>query len=113
MPTIANNDQTKMILKGLGMMKPEVDLSFVTSEYALKYIEELEESIDHKATAPLEQSITTLKPKFKHQDLTNIITCLLNFNPYFRMTAWESLKHPVFDSVRDPKQEIFLSRLNE
>ena len=48
------------------MMNTDVDLSFVTSEYALKYIEELEESIDHKPTAPLEQSISTLKPKFKH-----------------------------------------------
>jgi hypothetical protein len=43
MPTIANNDQTKMILKGLGMMNNETDLSFVTSEYALRYVEELEE----------------------------------------------------------------------
>jgi hypothetical protein len=54
MPTIANNDQTKMILKGLGIMDTTIDLSFVTSEYALKYVEELEESINHKAVPPLE-----------------------------------------------------------
>jgi hypothetical protein len=42
-PMIGNNDQTKMILKGLGMMNADIDLSFVTSEYALKYIDELED----------------------------------------------------------------------
>jgi serine/threonine protein kinase len=102
-----------MILKGLGQMSTAVDLSFVTSEYALKYVEELEESINHKAVAPLEQSINILKPKMKEQDLVNIITSLLSFNPYFRMTAWEALKHPVFDSVRNPMQETFLSRMND
>ena len=52
-PTIANNDQLKMILKVIGKQEETTDLSFVTSEYALKYIRELQGSIDHTATPQL------------------------------------------------------------
>ena len=46
-PTIANNDQVKMILKCLGKQEDDSDLSFVTSDYALKYVKELQGTIDH------------------------------------------------------------------
>ena len=111
-PTIASNDQLKMILKGLGKMKSGSDLSFVTSEYALKYISELEATIDHSEDPALKKSIQLLRNKVKFEDLADIIHNLLNFNPYFRKTAWECLRDPVFDSIRDTNKESILRKMN-
>ena len=36
-----------MILKCLGKQEDDSDLSFVTSDYALKYLKELQGTIDH------------------------------------------------------------------
>jgi hypothetical protein len=38
---------------------------------------------------------------------------LLNFNPYFRMTAYECLKQKIFDCVREPLKEKIISRLRD
>jgi serine/threonine protein kinase len=38
--------------------------------------------------------------------LVEIVDHLLSFNPYFRPTARELLKHPIFDSVRIKENEI-------
>lgn len=39
-PTIANNDQLKMIIKGLGKLSDQ-DTCFISSEHPLKYVREL------------------------------------------------------------------------
>ena len=37
--------------------------------------------------------------------LTNIMTNMLEFNPYFRTTPLNLLKSSLFDSIRDPQRE--------
>ena len=36
---------------------------------------------------------------------------MLSFNPYFRMTAFECLKHKIFDPVRNPKKEQMIEEI--
>lgn len=60
MPTIANNDQIKMILKGLGKLSL-LDTSFISSEHPLNYVRELESSIGDKQPF-LDQKLGSLKP---------------------------------------------------
>ena len=48
-----------------------------------------------------------LEPGFgvKNKELRHLLECMLQFNPYFRPSAKELLKHPFFDSVRDSNME--------
>ena len=41
-------------------------------------------------------------------EILNIFQNLISFNPYFRMTAYECIKNPVFDSVRNFEKESIL-----
>ena len=45
------------------------------------------------------KSLAKLFPKTR-KDLVDIMESLLEFNPYFRPTAKELLKHPIFDEIR-------------
>ena len=36
---------------------------------------------------------------------------MLSFNPYFRMTAYECLKHKLFDAVRQPQREKIIEEI--
>ena len=47
------------------------------------------------------------KQEFDKNDgkFCDVLQKLLEFNPYFRGTAGSLLKHPVFDSVRQPELE--------
>lgn len=38
--------------------------------------------------------------------MIDLLKGLLEFNPYFRLTAKEALKSPVFDSIRVPYYEL-------
>jgi hypothetical protein len=58
-PTIANNDQMKMIIKGLGKQS-DLDTCFISSEHPLRYVRELEASISDRP-AFLEQKLADLK----------------------------------------------------
>ena len=104
-PTIANNDQLKMIIKGLGKLNDQ-DRCFISSEHPLKYVKELETSVGDRAPF-LETKLSCLKPE--HPELLDIIRNLLSFNPYFRMTALECLSLPVFDQVRNIHKEAALN----
>lgn len=57
--------------------------------------------------------MSSLKGFLKNNSYADLVSSLLNFNPYFRMTAWECLRHPAFDSIRDPKREGLLQRMND
>jgi serine/threonine protein kinase len=39
------------------------------------------------------------------KEVVEILTNLLQFNPYFRLNAKDCLKHPIFDSIRNPLME--------
>ena len=53
------------------------------------------------------KSGNTLKDTFEDisPDLFKLVKGLLEFNPYFRLSAEEALKSPVFDKIRVPKYE--------
>jgi serine/threonine protein kinase len=38
-------------------------------------------------------------------EVVEILNNLLQFNPYFRLNASDCLKHPIFDSIRNPLME--------
>jgi serine/threonine protein kinase len=39
------------------------------------------------------------------KEIIEILTSLLQFNPYFRLNAIDCLKHPIFDGIRNPLME--------
>lgn len=49
----------------------------------------------------------SLDEKLKHLNpqIKDLIIGMLKFNPYFRMTADDCLKHPIFDEIRIPNLE--------
>jgi len=49
-----------------------------------------------------------LKKKFQYssKDIRALLTEMLEFNPFFRSSAAECLKNPVFDSIRVPALEL-------
>uniref|UniRef100_A0A7S3IS19 Uncharacterized protein n=1 Tax=Strombidium inclinatum TaxID=197538 RepID=A0A7S3IS19_9SPIT len=48
----------------------------------------------------------------KNHDIAELMLNFLSFNPFFRMTSFESLSQcRLFDSVRDKKKEQFLQRM--
>ena len=102
-----------MILKCLGKQEDDSDLSFVTSDYAMNYVKELQGTIDQDVSPHFTSCLLALQNNMKNSSYVDLVSSLLNFNPYFRMTAWDCLKHPVFDSVRDKSKESLLKRMNE
>jgi hypothetical protein len=38
---------------------------------------------------------------------------MLSFNPYFRMTAYECLKHEIFNQVRNPSKEKIIEEMRK
>ena len=49
----------------------------------------------------------------RYKELVDILQNMMSFNPFFRMTALESLQCKVFDPVRDPKREKIIKELNK
>ena len=47
-----------------------------------------------------------LNNEFIDPDLRQILSSLLQLNPYFRMAAIECIHNPYFDPIRKPKNEI-------
>ncbi len=43
-------------------------------------------------------------------EAVDFLNKILVFNPYFRMSLAEALKHPLFDNVRRPEHEIYNSK---
>ena len=81
----------KLILKYLGKQS-EQDLSFMTDDPAIVYIQEMGKSL--KPSRPDSNS-----------DLEKLKDDMLKFNPFFRVSASELLKSKVFDEFRIKKNE--------
>lgn len=80
----------------LGTPKP-IDRAFLTEEGALKYLDFICQD-NRKCT--LSQLFPTASRLAQ-----SLLKGLLEFNPYFRLSAKEALQHPLFDKVRQPKFE--------
>lgn len=115
---ISKKDQVKVILKDLGI-QTDHDLSFITSEHAIQYVRELEQSHvkysnEHGHEPNLRERCGDMKLGIsaKNQEIVEIMLNFLSFNPFFRMTAFECLTQcKIFDSVRSRKKEAYLKRM--
>ena len=54
-----------------------------------------------------------MKDRLSHNNkpIVDILQNMLRFNCYFRMSAFELLRHSVFDRIRDKEKEMVLKRL--
>jgi serine/threonine protein kinase len=54
-----------------------------------------------------EMPLTDFKTEFKtlNPELVKILNSLIQVNPFYRPTAFELLKNPIFDEYRDKKNE--------
>jgi mitogen-activated protein kinase 1/3 len=95
---ISPYEQMNLIFKTLGNPSKS-DLAFLNDERATEYVEGF--------------------PRYKKQDLSSmfrsadplaldLLEKMLIFNPYYRITAKEALRHKYFADVRDKSQEIEL-----
>jgi hypothetical protein len=89
---IKKTDQMKLIMKMLGIQS-NTELSFITDEHVIQYMQKLDKG----------SSGTDFATKFDKTDsrLVEVLTWLLELNPYFRHSAAELLKNPIFDQVRN------------
>ena len=53
------------------------------------------------------ENVQTFEERYPHtsQGLINVLKSLLEFNPYFRPSAAEIIKSPIFDQIRVPALE--------
>lgn len=93
---ISKNDQMIKIIKKLGKLGPE-DTSFITDGAALEYCHSLQPAEHHDGLGDLCQNSSP--------HLKMLLKSLLEFNPYFRASAKDCLKSPIFDKIRVPALE--------
>ena len=95
---VSPRDQLNVILGTLGS-PTENELLFVNDLKAKNYINGFpkQEKIELKQIFPKEDS-----------DAINLMSKMLNFNPYFRITAKEALRHNYFANIRDKSLEVEL-----
>ena len=70
------------------------DLSFISSNEALGYIQGLQTQVQ----TPKNNYMNSLP--HTPDEMKTILASLLEFNPYFRSSAREAIKHPIFDDIR-------------
>lgn len=89
-------DQMALIFKLLGIPNDE-DKSFIANQKALQYV--------NSFTDPTER--ITLKQKYPAapQQAIDLLERIMVFNPYFRISVDDALKHPFFAAVRNPHHE--------
>ena len=92
----SRNDQLAVIFEVIGSPSEE-DKSYVTDAKALEYL----------AAFPARDrlDLTTLYPG-AGQDAIDLLTKILVFNPYFRLSVDEALNHPFFKKVRKTEKEV-------
>ena len=92
----------RVLVDNLGEFNPD-EMSFITSEKGLKYVELLNDVAPKKEEAPLCKLLN-----MKDSTLRDIPRPMVEVNPYFRPTARELLKHTYFDEVRISEYERFI-----
>ncbi len=105
---ISPHDQLKVILQTFGTVSSS-DLSFLNDQRAEDYVKAV-------LTGGGAYSADVAKPDLKARfpavpkDAFDLLGKLLAFNPYYRITAKEALRHPYFDEVRDKPQETEMAQ---
>ena len=87
----------RIIIKKTGHNTPQ-DICFVTTDNASQYMKSLK-------TSPAE--VIDYEKEFPHSDpqMLELLKSLIQVNPFFRPTAKECLKNPIFDQVREAVKE--------
>jgi mitogen-activated protein kinase 1/3 len=92
---VDKHDQLDVILDIKGTPSEE-DLAFINDPKAEKYVQ----SFGVKTKKPMKELFPAVDT-----DALDLLEQLLTFNPYYRITAKEALRHKYFASIRDKKQE--------
>ena len=95
---VSKTDQLKLILDTLGEPTEE-DLSFITEKQARDYVRALKSKKKSKTNFKKKLRFTTLS-------IVEIFESMIEFNPFFRKSASEYLKHDIFDPVRKEELEL-------
>lgn len=92
---VSPRDQFNVILSVRGTPK-EADMSFINDKKAEEYVKGF-------AIYPKKE----FADMFKHVDpeAINLLEKMLTFNPYYRITAKEALRHKYFEDIRDKSLE--------
>lgn len=99
MPT-SPRDQLKLILNVYG--EPSAaDLSFLNDQRAEDYVKALSRT---KSKLDFREKLPGASDR-----ALDLLSKLLAFNPYYRITAKEALRHPYFDEIRNKLQEDAMS----
>ena len=87
------------IIEALGQQDPDIDFSFVDDKFVKKYITKIYQDQGYKSFHSFQEK---LQMKYNKTDpkIISLIAMMLEFNPYFRTTAKEALRHSVFNSIR-------------
>lgn len=93
---IDRKDQLKMIFNVMGTPQDEMDVSFVSDSQAEDYIQ----IFQNKPGISLEEKYPN-----SSTEAIDLLTKMLCFNPFFRITIEECLNHYFFASVRDLDKE--------
>ena len=92
----APKDQMNLIIDVVGNPKGE-EISFINDEKAQNYV---------KGFAPRQKkNLRELFPTSTKEEL-HLIKKMLKFNPYYRITAKEALRHQYFADIRDKSLEV-------
>lgn len=84
-------------------IQPEVDFSFISGNDELAYQKEVFQRVWKQ------QEMKQLEGYFSgkiRKDLLQIMMDMLEYNHYFRPSAEQLLKYPIFDSIRIPQNEV-------
>lgn len=93
---VSPRDQLRTIVDVKGTPSEE-DLEFVNDPKAEKYVKSFEKQ-ERKAWSDLFPGAS--------KDALGLLEQLLTFNPYYRITAKEALRHKYFENVRKKQQEM-------
>jgi len=87
----------RLIILGIGKQSDD-DLSFLTDEPVIQYVKTLE-GPDNKKINFYEKFGKTNK------NMVKLLCDILQLNPFYRCSAAEAIKLPLFDEVREPHLE--------
>lgn len=105
MNIVSERDQLKCILDKLGR-QDEQDLSFITEQQVLEYHMSLDKADPSTKCADGKvKALRDLYPHVGNDGFFELLEGMLCYNPHFRWSAAECLKHKVFDKLRVPQHE--------
>lgn len=84
----------------------EQDLSFITEQQVLEYHLSLDKADPSTKSADgTVKGLRSLYPHVTNEGYFELLEGMLSYNPHFRWSAAECLKHKVFDHLRVPQHE--------